>query len=287
VQLAGICATDLELARGYMGFEGIPGHEFVGVIERSADAASVGKRVVGEINAACGHCDRCLAGAERHCAQRTVLGIAGRDGAFAEYLTLPQHNLHTVPEGVADRAAVFTEPLAAALRILEQSRIDGDARIVVLGDGKLGLLVAAVMVHAGAHTTVVGRHTDSLAIARGWGASVFLDESFSPDRSADVVVDATGNADALSRALAAVRPLGTVVLKTTVAGRHQLDLAPVVIDEITVLGSRCGPFAPALEFLAGGFDPTPLIDGRYPLSAALTAFDRAAQPGTGKVLLSV
>ncbi len=287
VLLAGICATDLELFRGYMDFRGVPGHEFVGVVEEGPDPALTGRRVVGEINVPCGACARCRAGMPRHCATRSVLGIRDRDGAFAEALVLPVANLHPVPDGVPDEAAVFTEPLAAAARILEQVDLAVPGPVVVLGAGRLGLLVAAVLARAApGRVAVVGRHRRGLELARRWGAVATHASRFRPRGEAAVVVEATGSAAGLSTALAAVRPMGTVVLKTTVAGPHRVDLAPVVIDEVRVVGSRCGPFAPALDLLAhGSVDPRPMIDAVLPLDEAVPALERAARPGALKVLL--
>ncbi len=276
----GICATDLELVRGYMGFSGVPGHEFVGEVIRSDTPSLVGRRVVGEINAPCGTCETCLSGLPRHCPQRTVLGIAGRDGAMAEQLTLPDAQLHPVPDALPDEAAVFVEPVAAACRVLEQ--VEPGDRALVLGDGRLGLITAGVLAAAGVEVTVVGRHGRRRDLADGLGARW-------TDRVVgrwDLVVEATGSSAGLSEALAAVRPTGTVVLKTTVAEPHRLDLAPLVIDEIRLLGSRCGPFEPALELLTSGkLDPTGLIEDEFPLDDGVRALRRAARPGALKVLV--
>lgn len=286
VTRAGICNTDLELVRGYMGFRGVLGHEFVGVV---ADGPGdwAGRRVVGEINFACGHCALCARGLGRHCPTRTVMGIAGADGACAEYVAVPVANLHAVPDAVPDDAAVFTEPLAAAFEILEQVPQAAAAECLVLGDGKLGLLVAQVLAQAGARVRAVGRHAEKLALlARRGIETVLLDEW---DRAAaDVVVEATGSAEGFALAVAATRPRGTLVLKTTVAHGVPVNLAPVVIHEITVVGSRCGPFAPALDALARGtVDVQPLITARRPLAAAPDALRLAAEPGVLKVLIDV
>ncbi len=293
VTLAGICNTDVELARGYMAYRGVPGHEFVGVVEAAPDAAWIGARVVGEINAFCGECDTCRAGRPTHCPNRTTLGIAGRDGAFAEYLTLPVRNLHRVPDGVSDEQAVFTEPLAAALEILEQIHVRPTDRVVVLGDGKLGLLVAQVLATV-ADVTAIGRHRNKLDILarRGIRVSVGGAEVAS---GADVVVEATGNVDGFRQARRLVRTRGTLVLKSTFAGdlAGLLDgegmnfLSALVVDEIALVGSRCGPFAPALRLLAEGrVDVESLIHARYPLSDALAAFEHAQRSGVLKVLVS-
>src|SRR2546422_289906 len=281
VHLAGICRTDLEITRGYLDFRGTPGHEWVGHVVAAGDPGLVGARVVGEINFACGACAACAAGRERHCPHRRVLGIVGADGAFADLAVLPAANLHLVPDAVPDRAAVFTEPLAAAFEILEQLPSVAGLRAIVLGDGKLGLLVAQVLHAAGAEVLLGGRHRGKLA-----RAARLRIPTGAPVRGADLVIDATGAPDGLAAALALVRPRGTVVLKTTVASEHRLDLAPAVINEVMVLGSRCGPFAPALAALgAGRIAVAPLIDAVYPLNEGAAAFARAATPGTLKVLI--
>ncbi len=286
VRLAGICDTDLQLARGYLAFRGVPGHEFVGIVEEADDDTWIGARVVGEINAGCGTCERCRRGDPRHCAARTVLGIDGRDGAFAERLVLPEANLHRVPASISDEAAVFAEPLAAACRVVAQRPVAAGERAVVLGDGKLGLLIAAVLGHAGAEVRLAGHHPAKLALARAWGVEGVLEDDLPADRGADLVVDATGSARGLEAALRLVRPEGTVVLKTTIAGEHRGSLAPVVIDEITVVGSRCGPFPPALALLADGVpDVAPLVEAIHPLADGVAAMDAAARPGARKVLL--
>ena len=284
VTLAGICNTDLELVKGYMGFTGTLGHEFVGRVD-DGPAPWRGQRVVGEINFACGACEWCARGLGRHCPRRTVMGIQGADGALAEYVRVPLANLHRVPDGVADDAAVFAEPLAAACEIVEQVRVEPGQACVVLGDGKLGLLAAQVLAHAGARVLAVGKHPDKLAhLARRGIATTLLDAW---ERSAvDLVVEATGTAAGFELALAATRPRGTLVLKSTVAHSVPLNLAPLVIHEITVVGSRCGPFGPALAALAAGtVDVCGLISARRPLSAAADALALAAQPGVLKVLV--
>lgn len=285
VLLAGICNTDLEIIKGYMGFRGVLGHEFVGIVVEAPDAGIVGKRVVGEINAWCGDCPTCRAGRPTHCPHRTTLGIFGRDGAFAEYLTLPQRNLHLVPDNLSNEAAVFVEPLAAALEILEQVHIRPTDRVAVLGDGKLGLLVAQVLSLTGCALTVVGHHATKLAILARKGIPTTTQP---PDDRFDVVVECTGQAAGFDLARRLVRPRGTLVLKSTFAGTQETTLAPLVVDEITLLGSRCGPFAPALRLLAAGLiDPAPLISATYPLEEGLVAMERARQRGTLKVLLRV
>jgi len=281
VRLAGICRTDLEITRGYLAFRGTPGHEWLGEVVAAADGTWRAARVVGEINPGCGTCPACVSGLGRHCPHRRVTGIVGADGALADFLVVPLANLHRVPDAVGDREAVFTEPLAAAFEILDQVTAVAGARAVVLGDGKLGLLVAQVLSGAGADVVLAGRHDAKLTRARALGI-----RTGDPAPGADLVVDATGSPDGLARALALVRPRGTVVLKTTVAAEHNLDLAPAVINEVTIVGSRCGRFAPALAALADhAVTVAPLIDAVYPLDDALTAVAHAARPGTLKVLV--
>jgi threonine dehydrogenase-like Zn-dependent dehydrogenase len=245
--------------------------------------------VVGDINAACYVCPTCLAGRHTHCPHRTTLGIFRRDGAFADYLALPLANLYPVPDGMPDEVAVFAEPVAAACEILEQLPLRPSQRVVVLGDGKLGLLVAAVLRLAGVDLTLVGRHSGKLSIAEGWGIPAALAGAQElPVAGADVVVECTGNPAGFDEARRLVRPRGTLVLKSTYHGRQTLDMSALVVDEITLLGSRCGPFAPALRLLAGGLvDPRPLISASYPLDAGLAAFERAARPGNLKILLTI
>ena len=287
VTLAGICNTDLELIKGYMGFRGVLGHEFVGFVEASPDPALLGKRVVGEINAYCGECPTCRAGRPTHCPHRTTLGISGRDGAFADFLTLPARNLHLVPEAVSDRAATFTEPLAAALEILEQVTVHPTDRVVVLGDGKLGLLVDQVLALTGCDLVAVGRHERKLDILRRRGIAVRLADDPPAPGEADIVVECPGRPESFAAARRLLRPRGTLVLKSTYHGLASVDLIGLVVDEITLVGSRCGPFAPALRLLAAGLvDVEPLIDAIYPLDEGLAAFERAATRGTLKVLLS-
>ena len=284
VRLAGICATDLQIFKGYMGFTGVPGHEFVGEVNEGP-ADLVGKRVVGEINFACGACAACLQGLGRHCSTRRVMGILNADGSFAEYLTMPLANLHVVPAIVSDEEAVFTEPLAAAWEILEQVHLQPAAEVIVLGDGKLGQLCAQVLHLTGARVTVVGKHQDKLALLRQLGVHTVRLADWRPGK-ADLVVEATGSAAGLSLAIETVRPRGILILKSTVAEPHTLSLAPLVINEVTVVGSRCGRFPPALRALAQrNIAVTPLIDRIYPLSEGLAAVKRAAQPGARKVLL--
>jgi len=287
VRLAGICNTDLEIVRGYMGFRGVLGHEFVGTVEEAEDRSLIGQRVVGEINAYCGECSTCRAGRPTHCPHRTTLGIWGRDGAFAEYLTLPVRNLHKVPDTISDEEAVFTEPLAAALEILEQVHLRPTDRVVVLGDGKLGLLVAQALALMGCDLLAVGRHREKLAILARRGIPTAL-ESEAEGLAADVVVECTGRPEGFAAARRILRPRGTLVLKSTYHGRVEADLTGLVVDEITLVGSRCGPFPPALRMLQRGLvDVRSLISAVYPLAQGVEAFARAAEPGVLKVLLRV
>ena len=290
VRVAGVCNTDLEIVRGYAGFEGTLGHEFVGEVERAPGAPELeGRRVVGEINAGCGRCQLCRAGDARHCPARTVLGIVGRDGAFAEYLQLPVTNLLPVPDEVPDERAVFTEPLAAACGITERAKVETETRVAVIGDGKLGLLCAqAIRATTGAGVTLVGRHDRKLEIARGRGVRTAkadgLPASF--DRAFDVAVEASGSPAGFETALRLLRPRGTLVLKSTFHGTTELNAAPVVVDEISIVGSRCGRFKPALELLRrGAVETDALITDEFPLSEGPRALERAAEPGVLKVLL--
>ena len=286
VRLAGVCSTDLQILKGYMDFRGVPGHEFVGEVHEGPPEW-MGKRVVAEINFGCGRCDVCRRGMQRHCPTRQVMGILGADGSFAEYLAVPLANLHPVPDSVPDEAAVFTEPLAAAFEILEQVPVKPGIGTVVLGDGKLGLLCAFVLHQAGAAVTIVGRHDAKLALAKKVGMRA-VNLSDWQSQAVDLVVEATGSPTGLQLAMAAVRPRGTLVLKSTLAENHTLSLAPLVINEVTVVGSRCGLFPPALEALAHTRIPVAaLIEAAYPLSAGLQALNHAAQRGTRKVLLRV
>ena len=284
--IAGICNTDLELVKGYKQFRGVPGHEFVGVVERAPDAESwEGRRVVGDINAACGECPTCKAGHPTHCPNRTTLGITGRSGAFAEYLTLPVRNLYPVPESIPDEIAVFTEPLAAACEILEQIHIHPTDRVVVLGDGKLGLLCAQVLALTGCDLVVVGHHGEKLNVLTQRGIRT-MTNSDPLASSADLVVEATGHPDGYAAARRLVRPRGTIVLKSTYHGSIDADLTMATVDEITLVGSRCGPFAPALRLLEQrSVDVIQLIQARYCLADAVAAFEHASQPDTLKVLV--
>ena len=288
VLLAGICSTDLEIVRGYAGFQGVLGHEFVGQVEAVADegdAAWLGRRVVGSINIGCGECAECAANGPEHCSARTVLGIHSRDGAFADYLSLPLANLLEVPQHVPDEAAVFTEPVAAALRIREQVLVRPTARTAVVGPGRLGLLVGQVLAQVGTEVTMLGRRPASLELPAAWGLQTGLVQDQADD-SFDLVVEATGNDAGFAHSLRLVRPLGTLILKSTFAGKSSIDLTKLVVGEITVVGSRCGPFAPALRLLAeGAVRVRETVEAQYPLAEGIAAFAHAARPGTRKVLL--
>ncbi len=285
VSLAGVCGTDLQILKGYHGFRGIMGHEFVGVVAGPDGSPWLGQRVVGEINLGCGACDLCRQGFSRHCRERRVLGIKDHDGAFAQYLTLPAANLHLAPPEVPDEAAVFTEPLAAALRVTETVPISPEHRILVVGDGPLGLQISWVLALNGAQISLAGHHPDHLVLARPYGVAAYLEPDL-PAGDYHVVVEASGSAGGLELALSRVRPQGTVVLKSTYAGRFPLDPAALVVPEVRLVGSRCGPFPPALRLLRQGWvDPRPLISRTFPLSQGTAALDWARRPGVLKVLL--
>lgn len=288
VTLAGVCNTDLEIARGYADYNGTLGHEFVGVVVDSPDPAQVGQRTVGEINAGCGACELCFSGDARHCLQRTVLGIVGRDGAFAEYLSLPPQNLLAVPETVSDRQAVFTEPLAAACAILEQLTITPERRVAVIGDGKLGQLIARVLADTGCELLLIGKHATKLELAARAGIKTIELPALNVDPAArfDVVVEASGQASGLRLALELVRPRGQVILKSTFHGAVELDTSRIVVDEISIIGSRCGRFAQALALLAAGkVEVEDLIADEFKLADGVAALAAAQQPGVLKVLL--
>ncbi len=285
--LAGICNTDLELQRGYYAFSGIPGHEFVGEVIAADSAALVGRRVVGEINLPCNACEWCRRGLGRHCPRRSVLGIVQHPGAFAELLTLPEANLHVLGDAIPTRCAVFTEPLAAACEILDQTSIPAGSEVAVLGDGKLGLLVAQALAASGLRVRLYGRHGEKLAIAARAGVATQLATAGKlPAAAYDWVVEASGTAEGLAQAVAMARPRATVVMKSTVHGAVPLDAAPVIVNEITLLGSRCGRFEPALDLLArNAVEVESMIAAEYPLREAGCAFAHAARKGTLKVLL--
>ena len=290
VRQAGICRTDMELLRGYAAFRGVLGHEFVGHIVRCSDPSRVDQRVVAAINMSCGDCDACRSGRATHCASRTALGIRDHDGAFAEYVAVPTQNLFAVPDDVSDDQAVFAEPLAAALAITEQVHIKPTDRIVLLGDGKLGMLIAQVLALTGSKITVVGRHTERLDLLARQGIDTLLASSVAdrPEIKADIVIEATGTPAGLEAARPMVRPRGTLVLKSTHHGVTRTDLTAMVVDEIRLVGSRCGPTAPALRLLERGLvKVTPLIDARFPLRQGKSALEKAAEKGVLKVLIEV
>ena len=283
---AGICNTDLELLRGYYPYTGILGHEFVGVVEHGPKQL-VGQRVVGEINAVCGECRFCRSGQPTHCENRTVLGIVNRNGAFAEYLTLPYANLHPVPDNVPTDVATFTEPVAAALEIQQQVLVRPDDRVLVIGDGKLGQLVAQTLALTGCDLLVVGRHRNKLDRLAARGIKTGLADAVT-DRAFDLSVECTGNPEGFAIARRALRPRGTLVLKSTYAGHLTFDASSLVVDEITLIGSRCGPFPQALQLLSQQkLNVNYLIQTRYPLDEAIAAFDRAQERGVLKVLLEI
>ena len=288
----GVCATDLELCKGYMSFRGVLGHEFVGVVESAKDRNDKrwrGKRVVGTINCVCGRCDMCRAGLREHCRERSVLGIQDRDGVFAEAFTLPVTNLHEVPDNIDDDQAVFVEPLAAAYQILRQLTIEGRPYITVLGDGRLGLLCAQVMSQLNATVRCVGKHPEKLELCERWGVKHRMLEDVGLRQDQDIVVDCTGAGDGLSTAMQMVRPRGTIVMKTTVASGDAppaVDLAPLVIHEINLIGSRCGPFSEAIDALSSGkVDVLSLISRRMKLSDGVDALKTASKSQVIKVLL--
>ena len=288
VHQAGVCATDLEITRGYMGFSGVLGHEFVGTVVSAADASLVGQRVAGEINCVCGQCDLCRRGLASHCPKRTVLGIVNHDGAFADYVRLPSRNLHKLPPTVDDDHAVFIEPLAAAFQVLRQVKVDAKTWVTVLGDGRLGLLTAQVLRNAGAPVRLIGKHADKMALCEKWQIHSRNLRDIAPRHDQDVVVDCTGSAAGFELAMQLVRPRGTIVLKSTVAEGKPLNLAPVVIDELTIVGSRCGPFRDAIAAMAERkIDVLSLIHRRMKLEQGVEAMELAGRPGVLKVILTM
>jgi threonine dehydrogenase-like Zn-dependent dehydrogenase len=287
VVLSGICNTDIEITRGYAGFQGTIGHEFVGIVEDAPDGKMIGQRVVGEINAGCGECELCRGGDPRHCTTRTVLGIVGRDGAHAEFLRLPLVNLLPVPDRIADEHAVFAEPLAAACGIIERTPVTKDKSVAVIGDGKLGLLCAQVMALTGASVLLIGKHPEKLLIAERRGIeTTTVKDAARRKREFDVVVEASGSASGFNSAVGLLRPRGVLVLKSTFHGTTEINAATIVVDEISIIGSRCGRLAPALDLLKkGAIDVDSLISEEYPLQDGLLALERASQPGVLKVFL--
>jgi len=283
---AGICNTDIEMTRGYYPFAGVPGHEFVGVVEEGPPEL-LRRRVVGEINAACRQCQSCRKAGPTHCERRTVLGLIGRNGSMAEYLVLPSENLHAVPDELPTGRALFTEPLAAALEIQEQVAISSDARVLVVGDGKLGQLIARTLALTGCALRVTGRHRGKLDLLERAGIRTLPADEVQA-RTFDVAVECSGAAGGFELARRALRPRGTLVMKSTYAGDLTFNASSIVVDELTLIGSRCGPFAPALRLLASGaIDPEPLIDGRYPLINSIEAFEHAQRPGALKVIIEM
>ncbi len=275
---AGICGTDLQILEGYAGFAGVPGHEFVGIVESAPDGDRhwIGTRVVGEINVGCGECDWCRAGTSNHCPTRSVLGIVNRAGAFATHLALPATNLHEVPDALDDAAAVLVEPTAAACEILTQVEIGRGSKVAIVGDGRMGLLVGQVLHATGAEVTLIGRHERKLRLGADFGLTPRSAAAPPPEKSFDVTVDVTGRAEGLQAALALVRPRGTVVMKSTVHGETAVTLWPAIVDEVTLVGSRCGPFDAALERIADQRVLTaPLVDGSFPLDEHQAAFTAA------------
>jgi threonine dehydrogenase-like Zn-dependent dehydrogenase len=282
---AGICSTDLELQRGYYGFSGTPGHEFVGEVTEAEDKSWVGRRVAGEINLACGVCQWCKRGLERHCPTRTVLGIVNHPGSFREYLTLPLRNLHVVPKTISTEDAVFIEPVAAACEILDQVKVLPGQKVAVLGDGKLGLLIAQVLAGHGASVHMYGRHQEKMRLVEWAGVTTETPKKL-PERAWPIVVDATGSAAGLQTAISMCEPRGTVIMKSTVHGLVAIDTAPAIVNEVTLVGSRCGRFEPALKMLASGkVRVAEMISAEFPLDRAPKAFAAAGTKGTLKVLL--
>ena len=286
VDLAGLCGTDLEILDGYMGYKGVLGHEFVGTVLKSENPEMIGKRVVGEINAGCGACDYCARGMERHCPGRTVLGILGRDGAFAELLSLPERNLHQIPDSISDEQAVFVEPLAAAFEITEQVSLKPEWSVAVVGDGRLAHLVSQVLRLSCPNVSCFGRHKNKLARMERFGIATKIGIAFSDEQRFDLVVESSGRNSGFDDAARLVRPRGIIVLKSTVASRGGQDLTAAVINEVTLVGSRCGLFMPAIKALASGIiSVEPLFDCTFPLEGFPEAVARAKRPDTMKVFL--
>ncbi len=290
VNTIGICNTDYEITKGYMGYKGVLGHEFTGVVEEinADDKSLLNKRVVGEINCGCGECEWCNQGLERHCPNRSTLGIWQREGCFAEYVCLPVKNLLEIPENVSDEEAVFTEPLAAALEILEQIHIPPYKKIAVLGDGKLGLMIALALNAAGLDLILIGKHENKLEIAQKQGVKTKLLSDVEIKKEYDFVVEATGSISGFETSLALTKPRGTLILKSTIAASKEFNFAPVVVDEITIVGSRCGQFAPALRLLESGrIDVKPLISDIFEFDESIAAFERNKEKSSIKVIVKV
>ena len=285
IRKAGICSTDLELVKGYYPYTGIIGHEFVGDVIEADDPSWIGQRVVGEINAVCGDCEQCRNGRPTHCEQRTVLGITNRNGTFAEYTSLPIANLHRVPASVPDEMAVFTEPLAAALEIQDQIQVKPTDRVLLIGAGRLGQLIAQTLSLTGCNLHVVARHAHQQNLLKQRAIQIIAEEDIQPWRW-DIVVEATGSPSGFSLARKAIRPRGTIVMKSTYKGDMTVNFSSIVVDEINLIGSRCGPFEPALHLMESKqVDPTVLIDSEFSLGEALKAFEHAAETGVLKVLV--
>lgn len=290
VNTIGICNTDYEITKGYMGYKGVLGHEFTGVVEEinADDKSLLNKRVVGEINCGCDECEWCNQGLERHCPNRSTLGIWQREGCFAEYVCLPVKNLLEIPENVSDEEAVFTEPLAAALEILEQIHIPPYKKIAVLGDGKLGLMIALALNAAGLDLILIGKHENKLEIAQKQGVKTKLLSDVEIKKEYDFVVEATGSISGFETSLALTKPRGTLILKSTIAASKEFNFAPVVVDEITIVGSRCGQFAPALRLLESGrIDVKPLISDIFEFDESIAAFERNKEKSSIKVIVKV
>jgi threonine dehydrogenase-like Zn-dependent dehydrogenase len=287
IRKAGICSTDLELVKGYYPYTGILGHEFVGEVVQAEDTSWIGQRVVGEINVFCNQCELCLNGRPTHCEKRTVLGIVNRDGTFAEFTQLPIGNLHRVPDSVPDEMAVFTEPLAAALEIQQQIQIKPTDRVLLVGAGRLGQLIAQTLALTGCNLRVVARHAHQQSLLKTRGIRMIAEEKIQPWRW-DVVVEATGSPGGFALARKAIRPRGTLIMKSTYKGEMSINFSSIVVDEINIIGSRCGPFAPAMRLMeTRQVDPTVLIAEEYKLEDALIAFERAAETGVLKVLVEI
>jgi len=287
VKYAGICGTDLEILKGYAGFRGVLGHEFIGIIEESDDKALIGSRVVGEINIGCGRCEFCQKGLEKHCLKRVALGIRGRDGAFAEYITLPERNLHPVPDEVSDLEAVFIEPLAAAYEILMQVHLEPSSRVLLLGDGRLGQLIAQLLRYY-SDLTVVGKHPRKLELLKRLGINALMIDDLGFNERFDVVIDATGSSEAILRALKLVKPMGILILKTTTSTPSSIPLSEIVVNEVRIIGSRCGPFEPAIRALRDGLVRVDyMVDGVYPIEEWREAFKKAMDHNTLKVILKI
>lgn len=286
VKLAGICGTDLEILNGYMSYKGVPGHEFVGVVEKSENESLIGKRVTGQINAGCGKCDFCIKGLERHCPNRTVLGIYKRDGAFAQYLCLPEKNLQLLPDSVVDEQAVFVEPLAAAFEIKEQIQINPNWKIAIVGDGRLAQLVARVLKSTCYDICCFGKHKHKLELLKKLGIKTKKGIENDDQNHYDLVIEATGKNSGFTGSMNLVKPRGVVILKSTIASQDKLDLTQAVVNEVTMVGSRCGPFRPAIKALETGIvSVDDLVDSVYPLEKFKDAFEEAKKPNSLKIFL--